>query len=233
VTPFVTALAAPASTSPLPRGPALELPEEERAPRRADAQRGSDRGADRGSVADRLLDEAAALFRERGFERSSTRELAERLAISQPSLYHHVGSKQELLEKVCIAGLERLVAAIQAEVPGAESPVRALVGTHLEVLSQTRELQLTRLFEQDALESDAGARVRAHLETYAGVVSSLLRGEQEADRLRTDLTADQLTQALVNLVSWSLFWLPRDDAEARAEAEQVLVTVFLEGAAQR
>ena len=47
-----------------------------------------------------VLDAAMALIAERGVDAASLRELARRLQMSQPSLYHYFASKDELIEQI-------------------------------------------------------------------------------------------------------------------------------------
>ncbi|MGK9220550.1 MULTISPECIES: TetR/AcrR family transcriptional regulator [unclassified Microbacterium] len=44
-----------------------------------------------------ILDAAAALFAERGYAATSTRQIAERAGMRQASLYYHFGGKEEIL----------------------------------------------------------------------------------------------------------------------------------------
>lgn len=48
-----------------------------------------------------IIKKAAALFRTKGFTASSMRELALAVGVEAPSLYNHIGSKNELLQAVC------------------------------------------------------------------------------------------------------------------------------------
>jgi AcrR family transcriptional regulator len=57
------------------------------------------------STAERILDEAEAIFAERGYDATSLSDIAERVGIRTPSLYNHFKSKEELW----IAVLERLL----------------------------------------------------------------------------------------------------------------------------
>ncbi len=50
---------------------------------------------------DLIIKNAAALFRKKGFNASSMRELAMTIGIEAPSLYNHIGSKSELLQAIC------------------------------------------------------------------------------------------------------------------------------------
>ena len=48
-----------------------------------------------------IIRSAAALFRTKGFNAASMRELAEAVGVEAPSLYNHIGSKSELLQTIC------------------------------------------------------------------------------------------------------------------------------------
>ena len=50
---------------------------------------------------DVITHKASALFRTRGFNAASMRELAEMVGVEAPSLYNHIGSKSELLQAIC------------------------------------------------------------------------------------------------------------------------------------
>lgn len=54
-----------------------------------------------GSARDAITTQAASLFRQKGFAATSMRELALTIGVEAPSLYNHIGSKQELLQHIC------------------------------------------------------------------------------------------------------------------------------------
>jgi AcrR family transcriptional regulator len=62
-----------------------------------------------GTRVDQILDEAALLFRDKGFSATSMSDLARKVGISKPALYHHFASKEELF--VAVATREPLAAA--------------------------------------------------------------------------------------------------------------------------
>src|ERR1700752_4646273 len=53
------------------------------------------------STPERVLDTAAALFWEKGYAATTTREIAAAVGIQQASLYYHVASKEGLLYQLC------------------------------------------------------------------------------------------------------------------------------------
>ncbi len=48
-----------------------------------------------------IIKNAAALFRTKGFNGTSMRDLAETVGVEAPSLYNHIGNKSELLQTIC------------------------------------------------------------------------------------------------------------------------------------
>lgn len=54
--------------------------------------------APRTSTRDRILTAASRLFGERGYDGTSTRQIADAVGIKQPSLFHHFASKQAIME---------------------------------------------------------------------------------------------------------------------------------------
>lgn len=82
---------------------------------------------------------AAAVFAEKGFHGSSTRDIAERMGIKQGSLYYYFKSKQEALGEVCLYGIEDYVHRMDA-IAESDQPFEAkLLATVMSHLSSYRE----------------------------------------------------------------------------------------------
>jgi AcrR family transcriptional regulator len=73
------------------------------------AKRKTQSSTRRDLVEGRILEEAAALFAERGVSGTSLQEVADALDISRTALYHYIGGKEELLETL-VSGLSRTTA---------------------------------------------------------------------------------------------------------------------------
>jgi AcrR family transcriptional regulator len=86
------------------------------------------------STPERVLDTAAALFWEKGYAATTTREIAAAVGIQQASLYYHVASKEGLLYQLCVSSMEQLLADVERAVaqPGDSlDRLRVLIGAHL------------------------------------------------------------------------------------------------------
>jgi TetR/AcrR family transcriptional regulator, cholesterol catabolism regulator len=54
-----------------------------------------------------IVTKASVLFKVKGFNATSMRELAEAVGVEAPSLYNHIGSKSELLQTICFKVAEK------------------------------------------------------------------------------------------------------------------------------
>ena len=82
---------------------------------------------------------AAAVFAEKGFHGSSTRDIAERMGIKQGSLYYYFKSKEEALGEVCLYGIEDYVHRMEAIATGDQPFEAKLLATVTSHLSSYRE----------------------------------------------------------------------------------------------
>ncbi len=54
-----------------------------------------------GTKKDVITKNASRLFKEQGFSATSMRHIAEAIGVEAPSLYNHIGSKNEILQEIC------------------------------------------------------------------------------------------------------------------------------------
>lgn len=81
----------------------------------------------------RILDEAAALFGESGYDKSSLNDVAVRLGVTKAAVYHYFGTKQAIYEGITIRTLEGLAERVNAAVDaaeGAQEKLRAFMISH-------------------------------------------------------------------------------------------------------
>lgn len=73
-------------------------------------------------TADRIRAAALRLFAQKGFTAVGIRELAESAGLSSASLYHHMGTKDDLLVSIMVDGQAHLTATALAAIDGIERP---------------------------------------------------------------------------------------------------------------
>jgi AcrR family transcriptional regulator len=152
-----------------------------------------------------VLDEAARLFRSRGFEGTSVREIARAVGMLPGSLYCHFETKEALLVAVYVKGVQQITDAVQSAVARRSDPwdrLEAACIAHLEAI----------LHEDDY----AQVVVRVRPADVPAADSSLvaLRNQYEAlfTRLIHDLPLARGTDRsalrlmLIGALNWSQVW---------------------------
>lgn len=130
---------------------------------------------------DRLTDVAFAVFAERGYDGASMDDVARAAGISKAAIYHHVASKEALLERGLGRALEALFAILgepEARTGDPEQRLRHLVrrvaALALDVLPELTVL--VRVRGNSIVERDARARRKA----FDREVAALVREAQAA-----------------------------------------------------
>ncbi|MGF2733536.1 TetR/AcrR family transcriptional regulator [Marinobacter sp. DUT-1] len=156
----------------------------------------------------RLLKEAARLFREKGYERTTVRDLAAAVGIQSGSLFHHFRTKEEILKAVMVETIRLNTALMQAAMEVAETPkdkLRALVRAELESINgQTGEAMAVLVFEWRSLSADSQAEVLELRDIYEALWLDVLGTLREQKRLLADPFV--VRRMLTGALSWTVTW---------------------------
>ncbi len=152
-----------------------------------------------------ILDEAAKLFREKGFQATSVRDIVRAVDMLPGSLYYHFAAKEDLLVAVYAEGVRRITDSVNRAIGGRKDPWERLEAAcvgHLEALLQ---------------ESDyAQVVIRVRPSDAASVADELVKLRDEYERLFNDLIAAlpldrgvdrrSLKLMLMGALNWSQTW---------------------------
>jgi AcrR family transcriptional regulator len=99
-------------------------------------------GGRRGDTRTRIQQVALELFAEQGYERTSLREIAERLGVTKAALYYHFKSKEDIVLSFTEDYFSRIDALItwgREQPPGAET-ARELLDRYIEIVMESGEV---------------------------------------------------------------------------------------------
>lgn len=156
---------------------------------------------------DDVIRAAVREFNSRGYDATSMGKVANVLGISKSALYHHISSKEEILEETvsrALARLEEGVARAEAADVAPGEAVRILVAGSVAVLCEDPEsvTLLLRLRGNSEVEEAALARRRALTKS----VIPLLEAAQEAGDIRTDVEPGVLARMVFGMVNSIAEW---------------------------
>lgn len=126
---------------------------------------------------------ACDLFAQRGFARTSMRDIAEALGIRAPSLYNHIKSKEEVLNRILLATIrDQYSDLIQALSPGktAADKVRSGIAAQVRFRSQRASAIVVAARETLELDPDIKAEFLSLRDRQYGLWSDVIElGVQE------------------------------------------------------
>jgi len=154
---------------------------------------------------DQLLDTAAALFCEYGYDATSLRDIAERVGMQAGSTYCHFRSKEDLLVAVYIEGVRRITHEVLTAIKREKDPWRRLEAAcvaHLETLLGGGHYAQVVIRVLPHPSSPAFPRLVALRDGYERIFRELI----EALSLPSHANRKYLRLLLVGALNWSPTW---------------------------
>ncbi|WP_368372939.1 TetR/AcrR family transcriptional regulator [Pseudomonas corrugata] len=183
------------------------------------------------SARGKLLQTAAHLFRNKGFERTTVRDLASAVGIQSGSIFHHFKSKDEILRAVMEETIRyntALMRAALAEAGDVRERVLALIRCELQsIMGGTGEAMAVLVYEWRSLSQEGQRQVLALRDIYEDLWLEVLGQAKDAGYIRGDvfITRRFLTGAL----SWTTTWFRAEGSLSLDQlAEQALILVLEE-----
>jgi AcrR family transcriptional regulator len=142
---------------------------------------------------------ALRLFTEKGYHATSMQDIAAEVGLYKGSLYHYIGSKEDLLVQVFQRAMDSLLARVEQIVadtsrrPSAQ--LREVIRAHVEAVAANPDALTVYLHEFRALAGEALEGVRAQRDRYRELVETIVdRGVRLGDFSQTQPQPQTQTQ---------------------------------------
>jgi len=173
-----------------------------------------------------LVRESARLFREKGYDATSVRDIAAATGLQSGSWVYHFKTKQDILAAVMEEGLQQALERIEAiereQLPPREY-FRALVRTHLDtLLGPGQDFIPVLLYDWRSLDKQGRERVIALQKRYEQVWDDVIRQLQRSGDWTMPTRVDRLM--MFGALNWIVQWYrprgPLSVAQLVDEAEK-------------
>ncbi|WP_286830733.1 MULTISPECIES: TetR/AcrR family transcriptional regulator [Kordiimonas] len=177
---------------------------------------------------ERILKEAIDLFYEKGFERTTVRDIAARAGILSGSLFHHFKSKQEILYTAMALTTRTMGESAEKAVEGITDPARQLRALILNELNsihrETGHAAYVLVDEWRSLDDTYKEAVLAIRDnSYEACWDAALEGCAAKGLLKGDLRVTR--QLIRGSLAWTRNWYQTDGKMTLAAlADEVLAT---------
>jgi AcrR family transcriptional regulator len=177
-----------------------------------------------------LLQHAAHIFCEKGFEGASMRDLSRAAGMSLAGLYHYFESKEDLLYLIQKHTFRTIIERSQERLKESKNPeerVRIFIENHLEYFLANKEAMKVLTHEDETLKNGRGAEIRAIKREYYKICLDLLEDLRRENELQ--FSGRLAVLGLFGMINWIYTWHnPRVDLDAGAMAEE-MSNLFLRG----
>lgn len=200
---------------------------------------GEDAGADRKRRAPQqrrqeILDAAARIFDEKGYEATSIQDVADAVGILKGSLYYYIDSKEDLLfgiiEEAHLEGLANLERIEDMEADTL-TQLRALLEAH--VLSNMRNRTKVGVFFHDfrSLSGERHDTIVSERDRYDEKLRALIEQAQEEGVIVSELDAKIVSLGILGMLNWVYQWYSPDGPFAAEEIAAQFADLALGGLA--
>jgi len=177
-----------------------------------------------------VLNHAAHIFCDKGFEGASMRDLSRVSGMSLAGLYHYAESKEKLLYLIQRHTFTTIMERLRERLEGLSDPeerVRAFILNHLEYFLANRKAMTVLSHEDDVLQGEFGVEVATLKREYYRICVGLLDDFKREQRL--EFSSRLAVLSLFGMINWIYTWHnSRVDADA-AELAQRMGDLFLRG----
>jgi AcrR family transcriptional regulator len=179
-----------------------------------------------------LLRSAAKLFRRKGFDATSTRDIAAAAGMQSGSPFYHFKSKQALLYAVMEEGMRSAIERQAAAMAGAgatDEPaalLRALVRNHFDILlGPGSDFIPVMLYEARSITAKQRGALAALQGDYEKPWAGPLEQLHAQGRLRGDAKLARLL--IFGALNWSVQWFDRRQAATLDELTDAALALFI------
>lgn len=154
-----------------------------------------------------MIKGAVALFKEKGFHRTTTREIAREAGFSIGTLYEYIRSKEDVLYLVCDSIYDEVHARLQKEIDSKRGTLESLklaISTYFRIVDEMQDEFLVMYQESKSLSKDALPYVLKKEIEMAAFLEEIIRHCVENGEL--SLTEAQMKILSHNIVVEGQMW---------------------------
>ncbi|MFT2007663.1 TetR/AcrR family transcriptional regulator [Pontibacter sp. 13R65] len=183
------------------------------------------------SKRDVILEEAAKLFKERGYGGTSMRDLAEKVGMEAPSMYNHIRSKDEILEIICFHIANSYVSQltrIEASEDTFTDKLKALIKLHIKMMIEDGAAVSVanndwKFLPEDKLKEFKEIR-RGYEKRFAAILE---QGVAAGEFHNVNISVSLFT--ILSAVRWVELWYRPNRGVSAKALEETIITILLNG----
>ncbi|CAN7349946.1 TetR/AcrR family transcriptional regulator [Duganella sp. LjRoot269] len=192
-------------------------------------KRGRPQKGESGGLRAELIEKSAQLFRTKGYDNTTVRDIAAAAGIQAGSWFYHFKTKQDILAAIMEQGMERSLAEIEAIASQTLPPremLRRLVEVHLHtLLAPDHHFIAVLLYEWRSLDEPARERLVALKDRYEAVWDRAIAALHHSGDWAMPSQFDRLL--IFGALNWTVQWYkPGNGADVKELAQQAMLFIL-------
>lgn len=180
---------------------------------------------------DELLAKAAELFQKKGYHATTMKDIAAELQILPGSLYHHIDSKQSLLQEIMGRGIEALLQQVRPVVlsqKSATEKLKTIIAINIQAIAEQPAVLTVFLHEMKSLPmAKRGEQIKLRDE-YNHLVKQVIEEGIQSGEFRP-IHANMTTFAIFGMVNWLYTWYRPTGSLTPTQITDQFVTLIMHG----
>jgi AcrR family transcriptional regulator len=179
---------------------------------------------------ERLLREAARLFAESGYHGTGVAELERAVGLGRGALYHHMGSKEELLVDISVRHVREMVEVGEEILASDATPpekLRQLSRRLMRTIAERRAEVTVFFHEVNALTGDARKEVLGQRDRFEEIWRQVIQQGVDEGYFRTG--GGLITKGLLGMHNYSYVWMDPDGQCSPEEIADEFSDLILRG----
>lgn len=178
-----------------------------------------------------ILESAAQVIRQKGFHGASMADIADAVQLQKASLYHHFGSKQEILLELLDRALEmvttRMQEVVAMDIP-ADEKLRLAMRAYLTTLSEQGDLVSVLLLEHRSLDPELHSRHIPNRDRFEKMWRDLIQ-QGVKDGVFHCENIPLTVRGLMGVMNWTITWYRPDGKLSIEQVGDHFADLFMNG----
>ncbi|MGB3180136.1 MAG: TetR/AcrR family transcriptional regulator [Cyclobacteriaceae bacterium] len=183
---------------------------------------------------EQIIKKATLLFRKKGYTAASMRDLANELNIEAASLYSHIRSKEQILDKICFRMVDAFVEGlneVEEAASAADTKLRRAIIAHILVITRDTDASAVFFNEWRHLGSERLQEFLLQREAYEERFRDIMREGIRAGVFK-EVDARFATLTLLSSLNWTYNWYRKDGKMSPEEIGNQLADLLINGLKQ-
>ncbi len=181
---------------------------------------------------DRILLEAARLFRHHGYAATSLRDVADAAGLKAGSIYYHFDSKEQIVSEVLDKGTTILTDTVKARIDAVPEAapwrdrIAAGIDGHLWAILHHSDFMSANIRIYGQIPISAKNRHRIGRRAYSDYWDNLLDAAASSGELRKDTSTAMIRLFVIGALNWTVEWYNPQRGSFQDFSRQITAIVF-------